>query len=357
MSTQRVGAVTGSAALIYIATVHVGLDHALNNPMAKGAWMGGAAGPIAMYQNVSDQIANLPGVMGKTIPGEVVFPFSPPTATMELIAPGGGRALHPLVQESLKVTINRYGCGYYVERQDFFKDVYGILRRVPQKLARPVIKIADQLLAAVLRTGKVTLDHTNTNFFATGKPVSLAGATTDVYNNLYTGAPCTAASVQRLWTGMRSIKNQDRLSLDIRPDTLIVPPDQEFNANQATQIEYQVYSQTGNPFNTGQPANTASMGQNWIATSKAIKQIVVLPELTIGGAAIDTTSWYMSECGNANHGQSPGLCLAEDPMVEFFTQMGMQDSEVWNNDRFAWAIQKWIGAGPGLGQFIARADA
>ena len=53
----------------------------------------------------------------------------------------------------------------------------------------------------------------------------------------------------------------------------------------------------------------------------------------------------------------PGLVFAEDPAVDFFVQMDLNDTEVYNNDRFAWAIQKWAGAGPGLGQFIARADA
>ena len=53
----------------------------------------------------------------------------------------------------------------------------------------------------------------------------------------------------------------------------------------------------------------------------------------------------------------PGLILAEDPSVEFFVQMDLGSQEVWTNDRYAWAIQKWIGAGPGLGQFIFRADA
>lgn len=356
MSVSTIGQVTGSSALILVATVYTNLDHALNNPAAKPSWMG-SVGPIVCYQNIADQIAQMQGQMGKAIPKSIVFGFSPPTAAMELIAVGSGRTLHPLVRETIKVNIGHYGAGYFVDRQDFFSDMYGILRRVPEKLARPATKLGDVLVAAVLRTGKATLDFTGTNFFASGKPVSPAGATSATYSNLYTSCPLTAANVQRVWSGMRELKNEDSLSLNIRPDTLIVPADLEPQAIQATQIEYPVYSQTANPFNSGQAAATAAMGQNWIATTKAIKQIVVLPELTQGGAAIDQTSWYLAECMNPDHGPSPGLLYAEDPVVEFFAEMGLDSHEVWFNNRFAWAVGKWAGAAPGLGQFIARADA
>ena len=356
MSVQTLGAVTGSSALILVATVYTGLDHALNNPASKPAWKGAAVGPICTHQNVAQQVAGLAGTMGKVVPKTAVFSFSPPTAAMELIAGAGGRTLHPLNKQSLKVEIGRYGTGYYVERQDFLADVHGIIRRVPEKLARPATKIGDVLLAAVLRTGKATPDHTGTNFFATGKPVALTGSTTLTYDNLITGCAMTPANGQRVWSSMRALKNEDSLSLNIRPDTVICPAELEAQAIQSFQIEYPVYSAPSNPF-FSQPATTAAMGQNWLATTKAIKQIVVLPELTIGGASIDTTSWYMAECGNPDHGMAPGLILAEDPSVEFFVQMDLGSQEVWTNDRYAWAIQKWIGAGPGLGQFIFRADA
>lgn len=357
MSVGTYGQVTGNSALILTATVYTGLDKALNNPAQKPAWMGAGAGPIATYQNVAEQIQATPGMMGKVVPKTAIFAFSPPTAAMAAMASGGGRTLHPLVKESLKVEVGRYGCGYFVERQDFFADVQGIIRRVPEKLARPAVKIGDVLLAAVLRNGKTVQDYTSTNFFATGKPVSIAGATTAVFANLYTSTALTATGVQRVWSGMRGLKNEDGLSLNIRPDTVICPPELEAAAIQATQIEYNVYSQTANPFNAGQAAATAAMGQNWIATTKSIKQIVVLPELTQGGQSIDLTTWYLAECGNPEHGQAPGLVLAEDPAVDFFVQMDNSSQEVWSNDRFAWAIQKWVGAGPGLPQFIARCEA
>ena len=99
---------------------------------------------------------------------------------MDLLAGQTGRTLHPLVRESLTVQVQRYGTGYYVDRSDFFADVYGIIRKVPEKLARPRQKLGDVLLAAVLRTGKVTVDWTGTNFFAASKPVAPSGTSTAV---------------------------------------------------------------------------------------------------------------------------------------------------------------------------------
>lgn len=352
MSVSTIGQVTGSSALLFIASIYTGLDAALNNPAHKPCWHG-TAGPICTYQNVASQLAGMTGQMGKVIPKTAVFPFSPPTAAMDLLTGSQGRTLHPLIKESLVVQVSRYGTGYYVERSDFYADVVGIIRRVPEKLARPAVKLGDVLLAQVLRTGKVTPDWTGSNFFATGKAAAPSGSSSAVYKNLYTSNALTAAGVQACWTGMRSLKNEDGLSLNIRPDTLIIPAEAEALAIQATQIEYPVYSQSTNPFGA-QAASTAAMGQNWIATTKAIKQIVVLPELTQGGASIDQTTWYMAECLNPEHGGAPGIVLAEDPAIDFFVQMDLNDTEVYNNDRYAWAIQKWAGAGPGLGQFISR---
>lgn len=355
MSVQNIGGVTGNAALIYTATIYHQLDQALSNPGAKPAWQGSVA-PICTYQNVASKIADMEGAMGKVIPKEAVFAFSPPTAAMELLT--GGRTLHPLVRESIKVTVNRYGTGYYVDRADFYGDVAGILRKMPQKLARPALKLGDVLLAAVLRNGTATPDPLvpSVNFFSANHPVSPAGANSLTYPNLYTSAGLTAAQVQRVYAGMRALKNEDGLSLNVKPDTMICPAELEPAAIQATQIEYNVYSRGDNAFTPAQSAATAAMGQNWIASTKAIKQIVVLPELTQGGASIDTTTWYLSECANPEHGGAPGLILAEDPAVEFFAQFGLNDVEVYNNDRFAAAIQKFSGAGPGLAQWIARAE-
>lgn len=358
MSVQTIGGVTGPSATLFVATVFVGLDEALNNPAQRPAWMG-MVGPICTYQNVAGQLAASGGAMGKVIPKTAVFPFSPPTAAMEALSPSTGRTLHPLVRENLKVTVARYGTGYFIERQDFFNDVYGTLRRVPEKLARPVAKLGDVLLASVLRNGKSLTDWTGGAFFATGKLTAPSGAqaATVTYSNLYSSCPLTAAKAQTVWSGMRALKNEDGLSLNVRPDTMIVPAELEAQAIQAATIEWPVYSQTANPFNAGQAAATAAMGQNWLATTKSIKQIVVLPELTQGSQAIDTSTWYMAECLNPERGGAPGLVFADDPAVEFFTQMDLSDTEVYNNDRYTWAVQKYAGAGPGLGQFIARAEA
>lgn len=355
MSVQTIGGVSGNSALILVGSVYNGLDVALNNPATKPAWHG-TVSPICMYQDVAGQLANHPGAMGKTIPKTAVFTFSPPTAVMELMAGGQGRTLNPLVKESLTVNVSRYGCGYYIERSDFYADVVGMLRRVPEKLARPVTKLGDVLLAQVLRTGKTTLDFTATNFFAASKPVSPAGTTTATAGNLNTARGLNAANLLSSINQMRALKNEDGLSLNIKPDTLTVPSELVSAALIASTIEYPVYSLGDSPFTPGQGSGSA-MGQNIVAVSKWIKQVCELPELTIGNATVDTKTWYLQECCNPEHGGAPGLVLAEDPSVDFFVQMDLSDASVWFDDRYAWAVQKYSGAGPGLWVFIQRNEA
>ena len=63
MSVQTIGGVTGNSALLFVASIYTGLDVALNNPAAKPCWHG-LAGPICTYQNVAQQLASMPGMMG-----------------------------------------------------------------------------------------------------------------------------------------------------------------------------------------------------------------------------------------------------------------------------------------------------
>lgn len=353
MSTQNIGAVTSEQ--IFVASLRTSLAQALLNP-PKAAWQGSVA-PICMYENASDQLAGGSSGSGvdKLISKEVIFSFSPPTASMELMATG--RAMSPLVRESIKVVTNRWTSGYYADRRDFYADMHRIIRDVPQKLVRPAVKLNDKLLAAVLRNGKTTADQLvpTKNFFDTGKPLSPAGATTDTYANLYTSASLTAANIQRVVTTMMGLKGEDRINLQIKPDTLIIPAELYGAAQQAAGTEYPVYSSPSNPFNA-QPANTAAMGQNWIATSKMIQQIVVLPELTDGNASIDLTTWYVSECNNPGRGGAPGLVLAEDPALELGYALSPNDYDVATNDRYSWWVQKYAGAAGGLSVFIARCE-
>jgi hypothetical protein len=360
----NVGALTGNNALIFKAQVYLALDQALNNLSTAACWRGTVA-PICLYQPVQFQQTGVPGLMGRTVVDTAVFAWSPPTAQMELMTPGpSGQTLQPLVRENLTVKVNKYGVGYYVPRDVFFADVWGTLRSWVTKLSRPIAKLGDALLASILRSGKVTADWTGTNFFATNKPQAPSGSlsNTTVYSNLYTSCPLTPAGIIRMYNGMRAIKGEDNYSLNVKPDTLIVPAEQEAAAMQACGTEYPVYSQTANPWNIGaagnpgQAAATAAMGQNIVYLQRWVRQIQVLPELTIGGASIDQTSWYFAECANSERGGAPGLLLCDDAAVDMFFQLGVTDYTVWNSDTLAVAARKFSGAGPGLGAFISRAD-
>jgi hypothetical protein len=362
----NVGALTGNNALIFKAQVYLALDQALNNLGTAACWRGTVA-PICLYQPVQFQQTGVPGLMGRTVVDTAVFAWSPPTAQMELMTPGpSGQPLQPLVRENLTVKINKYGVGYFVPRDVFFADVWGTLRSWVTKLSRPIAKLGDALLAAVLRTGKVTPDPvvSSVNFFATNKPQAPSGSLSSatVYSNLFTGCPLTPAGIIRVYNSMRAIKGEDNYSLNVKPDTLIVPAEQEAAAMQACGTEYPVYSQSANPWNIGaagnpgQAAATAAMGQNIVYLQRWVRQIQVLPELTIGGASIDQTSWYFAECANSERGGAPGLLLCDDAAVDMFFQLSNDSVATWNSDTLAVAARKFSGAGPGLGAFISRAD-
>lgn len=363
MSIQTIGQVTGSELLVFTAAIHSGLEKALAAPAKNVQY-----GKIALVKNVAGTVppgfenGSAAGAMGRTIPDNVIFPFSPPTAQAEELT--GDRTFHPLIRAAIKCPVKPFGAGYKIKRKDFFNDVWGTVRLVPDKLSRAAKKLGDLLVASVLRNGKTITDYTNTNFFAAGKPLAPGSGRPGTFANLRTLRPLTSINLGTTVNEMMDLTNEDGLSLNIVPDTLIIPPTLYQQAIMATKMVSGVFSGTGasslgNPW-PGQEvvgAATAAQGPNWVALEGIIKQIVVLPELTIGGSAIDKTTWYLGECLNEDHGGPVGLCFAEDPAVEFLQQMDLSDPTVFLRDEYAWAIQKWAGCVPGLPQFLFRCEA
>lgn len=354
MAIQNIGQLSGNELLVYTAAIHSGLEKALAAAPTDVKY-----GKIALVKNVAGSVppgfepGSAGGAMGRVIPDEVIFPFSPPTAQAEELITD--RTFHPLIRASIRCKVKPFSAGYKVKRKDFFNDVYGTIRLVPDKLARAAKKLGDVLVAQVLRTGKTITDYTGTNFFATNKPISPSGARTGTFDNLRTTRPLTSVNLGTTVNEMMNLVNEDGLSLNIVPDTLIIPPTLYQQAVMATKLVTNVFSD-GNQF-PGQVAGTAAHAHNWIAAEGMIKQIIVLPELTIGGQAIDRTTWFLAECMNADHGGPVGLCFAEDPGVEFLQQMDLSDPTVFYKDEYAWAVQKWAGCVPGLPQFIFRCEA
>lgn len=348
MATSSVldfGQLSAQETLVYTSMIELGMQQAFLNA------------PIQEYQKISvirsagGQLQGLPGAMGRTIAKEILFPWAPPTARMEQFTED--RTFLPLVRDTIRVPITPWQIGYKCRRTDFFNDVQGTLRNIPQMLMRPVLKLADTLVAAVLRNGKVDLCYTGQPFFSTTQPVSPAGANNLTYSNLFTSSPLTSANVGAGISYMMGLKGEDNLPLNIRPDTLIVPPALYAAAVQAVELKTNVYSTNGNPF-PGQAAGTASFAENWVAQSGIIKQVVVMPELTDGGASIDTTTWYLAECQNPARGGAWGLLYGEDPSTEVTLMMAPDSPSVAARDEFTWGVQKWAGARAGIPFLVQR---
>jgi phage major head subunit gpT-like protein len=342
------GQLSAQETLVYTSMIELGMQQAFLNA------------PISNYQKISvirsaaGQLQGLPGAMGRTIAKEVLFPWSPPTAQMEQFTED--RTFLPLVRETIRLPISPWQIGYKCRRTDFFNDVQGTLRNIPQMLMRPVLKLADKLVAQVLRNGKVDLAYTGQPLFSTTQPISVSGAVSGTYSNLITSSPLTSANVGAGINAMMALKGEDNLSLNIRPDTLIVPPNLYSAAVQAVELRTNVFSTNGNAF-PGQAANTASFADNWVAQSGIIKQVVMMPELTDGGASIDTTTWYLAECLNPERGGAWGILYGEDPTTEVTLMMAPDSPSVAARDEFTWGVQKWAGARGGLPILLQRHEA
>lgn len=345
------GQLSAAEVIIYNATVQQGLENAVTDITDVKAQ------EIALTRPVEAE-GSAANPMSKKIPSEIIFPFSPPTAQAEDLTVQD-RSFNPLVRNSVRLAIKPYGAGYDILRKDFYNDIYNTLGNVPKLLARAMMKLPDVLLAGLLRNGKTTLDYTGTNAFAAAKPISVNGAVPGTYANLYTGRTLTTINLGFVIADMMSRVNEDGLNLGLMPDTLIIPPNLYPDAVMATQMKNAVFSGTAGAGNLwpGQANVTAAVGDNWIAHAGMIKKVVVLPELTQGGQAIDRTTWYVAETMNPAHGGACGLCLAIEPGFEFLTNLSPSDPTVFFKNRMAWACERYCGVAFGVTSFLSRVEA
>ena len=352
MAIINSGQLTAQEVILYNATVMAGLENA--STAITDIW----SEKVALIRPV---VAEGSGTdpMSKKIPNEMVFPFSPATAQAEDLTEQD-RPFHPLVRNSVRLLIKPYGTGYYILRKDFYNDIYGTLAFVPKKLARAAMKAVDIQLARLLRNGKTTLDYTGTFAFSTTKPISVNGAVSGTYSNLYTSTALTQINLGSVVQQMMGRLNEDGLSLGLMPDTLIVPPTLYQAAQIAVNMKNIVFSGAAGVGNLapGQANNTAAVGDNWIAQSGMIKQVVIAPELIGSGSSpSDQTTWYVAECLNEEHGGAVGLLAARDPGFEFLTNLSPSDPDVYYRNRFSWAIERYLGTGYGVTQFLSRCEA
>lgn len=352
MAIINSGQLSQAETILFNATIMAGLENAVTAVTDVVSEKIALTRPAVAEGSVADP-------MSKKIPNKVVFPFSPPTAQAEDLTEQD-RPFHPLVRNNVEVTVKPYGTGYWVDRRSFFNDIYYTLSQVPKKIARAMMKATDVQLAKLLRNGKTTLDYTATNAFSTTKPISVNGAVSGTYSNLYTTTALTSINLGTVVSQMMGRLNEDGLALGLMPDTLIVPPTLYQAAQIAVGLKSIVFSGTAGVGNLapGQANNTAAQGDNWVAMSGLIKQVVVMPELIGSGSAVaDQTTWYVAEAMNDEHGGPVGLLLVADGGFEFLTNLSPSDPEVFYRNRFAWAGERYIGTAYGVTSFLSRCEA
>ena len=351
MAIINSGQLTAQETILFNATIMAGLENAVTAVTDVISEKIALTRPVVIEGSASDP-------MSKKIPNTMVFPFSPPTAQVEDLTEQD-RPFHPLVRNNVPLQIKPYGTGYWITRKDFFNDIYYTLQQVPKKLARAAMKATDVQLARLLRNGKTTLDYTNTFAFSSTKPVSVNGTVSGTYSNLYTATALTSINLGSVVQQMMGRLNEDGLSLGLMPDTLIVPPTLFQAAQIAVNMKSIVFSGTAGVGNLapGQANNTAAQGDNWVAYSGLIKQVLVMPELIGSGSQVaDQTTWYVAEAMNETHGGPVGLLLAADPGFEFLTNLSPSDPEVFYRNRYAWACERYIGTAFGVTSFLSRAE-
>ena len=303
-----------------------------------------------------NQIAavKLPKDLG-LLPGQSVekvsFGFSPPNAKAEQQI--NGRHSLPVTMHSIEVPIKPYTTTLHSEREDFDKDVMGILRKVPRDLKRVQSKNPDVLLGALLRAGGTTLDYTGLkSFFDTAHKCSPEGQVSATYDNLYTTTALTEANLGKVLQAQHSILASDGLTLGVRGNVLLVPPTLEHDAFVACKAAQIVYS-NGTNAAPGQASNTAAMGDNVMALFlRWVKEIVVMTELQ-DGTSTNNTAWYAMDTNNG----PVSLCYARTMEPEYVSLMNPQDPTVFFSDKYFWGSKWREGVAFGLPQFAARCTA
>ena len=235
---------------------------------------------------------------------------------------------------TVRVGLCNYETGYNIESRHMDDSTRLLMCR---KLGKAAASLGDVLLAMALRDGRKAVDPAcaDAKFFSAEHPLDPKDPTAGTYSNLFLSAPLDHDNVVRVFADMRR--------RGMKPDTLIVPLELKEAAEHVTTTEQLPDGRT-----------------NWIAVTRAIKQIVVLSALSTDDPASKTT-WYLAQCEDGT-----GLLLAEDPVIEVHAdwiegaesiKVTAQKPDELPEGHNGASILKWMGAGLGSAKHISRCEA
>lgn len=335
MAIIRSGQLTQAETVLYNATIMYGLEFALKLLTDVVADKIALVRPIVIEGSASDP-------MSKKIPTKSMFPFSSGTPLVVEDLTDKDRPFSNLVETTVTVDIKPYGAGYYIKRTDFFNDLFYVLRQIPRKLVRAIMKLPDVHLAKLLRNGCKDADYTGKPYFAVdkfGKRGNLAKKMPLNRKNLIAGC-----------VDMLSRQTPEGIASEVPPDTLIVPPTLFAVASKALGMRKFVDS-------SGATAVKRKKRDKSMPLTM-IKQVIVMPELLgAGSTEADQTTWYLASCMSAEHGGPHGLLVAIDSGFEYLTNLAPSDPEVFYRNRFAFGAERYAGFAYGNSLFMSRFEA
>lgn len=162
-----------------------------------------------------------------------------------------------------------YGKMITIERELADDELYGVMDKLPKKLARGGRATVERLAAAVLNNGFATNGYDGVPLFSASHP-SLHSGTNG--NNLMSASALSDAELKKGLLLMRQTKTQEGLRMQAKAKKLIVPADLEYTAMtilQSTQV-------------AGTPNNDTNV-------IKGSLKVVVMDYLT------DTNAWFLQD--------------------------------------------------------------
>jgi hypothetical protein len=143
------------------------------------------------------------------------------TGDLDPVAPGGELTHGSMKEATYKFSIDTFGKMISLDRRDIINDDLGFFEDTAMSLGRAAMRSLSDLVFKVLLTNEG-------GFFGSG-------------NNNYDVGPDTELGIETLANGvsrMLSQRDEEHRDLDIRPRTLLVPPELQWLAKQLLQSDY-----------------------------------------------------------------------------------------------------------------------
>lgn len=140
----------------------------------------------------------------------------------------GERYVHNLAARGQVIPNKDWELTIEVDRNDIEDDQVGIFTPALDNIGYQAAKWPDRVLKTVLQAGTSTAAWDGQWFFDTDHPVDFDSSAAGTYQNLYTGTALTPANFATIRANMMSRLDERGDSLEVYPDTLIVPPQLEY---------------------------------------------------------------------------------------------------------------------------------